>query len=282
MRFLLVASILVLISFAEIGSVSALDEREQDIMPDMTAQAVNDETPLPSNIAEPEGSEASSDEESFDDFDFSEFEDDTVVQEVQIADPLFYWNKGMYHFNDKLYFWILKPAARGYKWVVPEPARIGISNFFYNIRFPIRLVDCLLQAKGHAALGECGRFGLNTTVGVLGFGNPARKYPYLSPSEEDMGQAFGRWGIGNGFYVVWPFLGPSSLRDSFGLLGDYAVSPINYLFEFKEWVFVRAFETVNETSLHIGDYEAIKDVAIDPYIAIRNGYVQLRQKKVEE
>lgn len=207
-----------------------------------------------------------------------EFEEETV----EVADPIYYWNKGMYHFNDKLYFWVLKPAARGYKWAVPEAARRGVSNFFYNLRFPIRLVGCLLQAKGKAAAGECGRFLMNTTVGVLGFGNPAKKYPSLNPSQEDVGQAFGRWGIGNGFYVVWPILGPSTLRDSVGLVGEYFLDPITYIDSDLASMGVRAYDAVNETSFRIGDYEAMKEAAIEPYVAIRNGYIQAREKKIEE
>ncbi len=225
----------------------------------------------------------SADQDFFDeDFDFADFEDDLETENVDVADPIFYWNKGMHHFNDKLYFWALKPAAKGYKWAVPEVARIGIHNFFTNIKFPIRLVGCLLQGKGTAAAAECGKFGINTTVGILGFSNPAKEYPCLNPSEEDVGQAFGKWGIGNGFYIVWPFLGPSTLRDSLGLAGEHFLYPLNYV---DPWTYAggaKVVDIVNTTSLHLGDYEALKDAAIDPYVAIRNAYVQNRQKKIGE
>lgn len=201
---------------------------------------------------------------------------------VEIADPIYYWNKGMYHFNDKCYFWLLKPVARGYRWAVPELVRTGVSNFFYNLRFPIRFVSCLLQAKGSAAVGELGRFVVNTTAGVAGFRNVAKAHPKLNPSEEDLGQTFGRWGIGSGFYIVWPFLGPSTLRESVGWVGDLFLDPVTYVDPTEASAGIMAYEALNETSFKIGDYEALKEAAIDPYISIRDAYVQHRKKKVEE
>ena len=209
-------------------------------------------------------------------------EEEEEEEMVEIADPIYYWNKGMYHFNDKLYCWVLKPVARGYGRVVPEGARAGIRNFFYNLAFPIRFVNCLLQAKGKAAAGELGRFLLNTTVGMFGLGNPAKEHAALNPPDEDLGQSFGRWRIGNGFYVVWPFLGPSTLRDSVGLVGDSFLDPVRYVKPMEASIGITAGDTVNETSFKIGDYEALKEAAIDPYISIRDAYVQHRKKKVEE
>jgi len=201
---------------------------------------------------------------------------------VEIADPIYYWNKGMYHFNDKLYFWLFKPAARGYRWAVPELVRTGVSNFFYNLRFPIRFVSCLLQAKGSAAVGELGRFVVNTTAGVAGLRNVAKAHPKLNPSEEDLGQTFGRWGIGSGFYIVWPFLGPSTLRESVGWVGDLFLDPVTYVDPREASAGIMVYEVLNKASFTIGDYEALKEAALEPYVAIRDAYVQHRKKKVEE
>jgi phospholipid-binding lipoprotein MlaA len=209
-----------------------------------------------------------------------EYEEEEEV--LEIADPIYYWNVAMYHFNDKLYFWVLKPVARGYRWAVPEVARTGVKNFFHNLGFPIRFVNCLLQAKVDAAVGEFGRFFVNTTVGVLGLGNPAKNCSGLTPHEEDFGQTLGVWCIGNGFYVVWPFLGPSTLRDSVGFLGDISLDPVWYVKPLEASIAIMAYDAVNETSFEIGDYESLKEAAIDPYVAIRDAYVQNRQKKLEE
>ena len=197
--------------------------------------------------------------------------------------PLSPWNRAMFHFNDKFYFWALKPLARGYKAITPNFIRTGVKNFFRNITAPIRLVNCILQAKGNAAAVEFSRFVVNTTIGVLGFGSPADKYPKLaSPDAEDLGQTFGRYGLGNGFYLVWPILGPSTLRDSIGRAGDFFLDPVSYVSPTEASIGIRAFDTVNNTSFRIGDYESLKKSAVDPYTALRDVYLQVREKKVKE
>ena len=95
-------------------------------------------------------------------------EEEGEQEKVGIADPLEPFNRAMYHFNDKLYFWVLKPVAQGYRMVVPEEARIGVGNFFTNITFPIRFVNCLLQANFRGAASELGRFVINTIWGIGG------------------------------------------------------------------------------------------------------------------
>jgi len=210
------------------------------------------------------------------------FGEETEEEVVQIADPLSPWNRAMFHFNDKLYFWVLKPVTRGYRAVIPTPVRSGVKNFFYNLTAPIRMVSCILQGKGRAASAELTRFLINSTVGVLGFGNPAKRWPELNPSEEDLGQTLATYGIGNGFYIVWPILGPSTLRDSVGMIGDWFLNPVSYVDPIEAYLEIRAVETVNQTSFRIGDYESLKEAAIDPYVSFRNAYIQYRKKKVEE
>jgi phospholipid-binding lipoprotein MlaA len=210
------------------------------------------------------------------------FDEDAKEKVVHVADPLSPWNRAMFHFNDKLYFWLLKPLSRGYKAVIPTPVRSGVKNFFHNITMPVRMVSCLLQGKGRAASAELSRFLINSTVGVLGFGNPAKRWPELNPSAEDLGQTLGRYGIGNGFYIVWPILGPSTVRDSIGMVGDWFLDPVSYVESTESYVGLWTFKNVNETSFKIGDYESLKEAAIDPYVAIRNAYIQHRKKKVEE
>ena len=223
-----------------------------------------------------------------DDSDYIYSDDDEMLQTV--ADPLVGLNRAMFAFNDKLYFWVLKPVASGYRIVVPTPVRVGIKNFFFNLLMPVRLVNCLLQGKGKAAEGEFGRFVVNSTVGVLGLFNPAKNYPELNPPTEDLGQTLGSYAVGNGFYIVWPIFGPSTLRDTVGSIGDWALNP----FTFMQLVNVDAGEltsstnngmafgvrTVNETSFYIGDYEDLKSAALDPYEAFRNAYIQNRISKI--
>jgi phospholipid-binding lipoprotein MlaA len=119
-------------------------------------------------------------------------------------------------------------------------------------------------------------------VGILGFGDPAKKYYSLKPKDEDLGQTFGFYGIGNGFYIVWPFFGPSSMRDSVGMIGDIFLDPIFYVKPREASIGITSYKTVNETSFKIGDYESFKAAAIDPYEALKDAYIQNRKKKINE
>ena len=230
----------------------------------------------------------------FDPFD-DEFEDpfdqeDEALQTV--ADPIAGFNRVSFTFNDKLYFWVLKPAAIGFRTMVPTPVRVSMKNFFYNLLMPVRLVNCLLQGKGKAAGGEVGRFAVNTTVGMLGFFDPAGQYSDLNPPPEDLGQTLGYYSVGNGIYIVWPFFGPSTLRDTVGTIGDWAMNPVSFmqlvnvdagaLTSSTTNVAVYGVRTVNDTTFRIGDYETLKNAALDPYEAIRNAYIQNRISKIAE
>ena len=212
-------------------------------------------------------------------------EEERAPEKADIADPLEPFNRAMYHFNDKLYFWVLKPVARGYGKVVPEVARIGVRNFFSNIASPIRIVNCVLQAKFVGAVKELGRFAINTVWGIGGLMDLASDNAVNLPKQDaDFGQTLGVYGLGQGFYIHWPILGPSSPRDTVGMIGDAFLHPFTYFNETRVlyvWIGIKVVETVNTTSLSIGDYESLKDAAVDPYVAIRDAYVQYRLKKIK-
>lgn len=216
------------------------------------------------------------------DFLKEEAEEEKKEEIIRIADPLYYWNKGMFHFNDKLYFWFLKPVAIAWRAVVPAMARAGIQNFFHNLEMPVRFVNCLLQGKFETAGDEFAGFIVNSTEGFLGFGNPAKNYPELTSGNEDLGQTLGTYGIGNGLYLVWPFFGPSTLRDTFGMAGDRFLKPVSYIQPVEASLGITGCRIINETSLRIGDYETFKKAAIEPYEGLRNAYIQNRQKKIRE
>jgi phospholipid-binding lipoprotein MlaA len=184
--------------------------------------------------------------------------------------------------NDKLYFWLMKPLARGYSVVVPEDMRISVSNFFQNLTTPIRFVSSLLQLKIKKAGNELIRFLYNSTAGVCGLVDAAKEDLGIKQQDEDLGQTLGSYGIGHGFYIVWPFLGPSSARDTVGKVGDFFLDPVYYVNPTESAVGITVYDKVNETSLHIGDYEDLKKSAIDPYVSIRDAYLQHRKKQVED
>ncbi|MCI4624381.1 MAG: VacJ family lipoprotein [Candidatus Magnetoovum sp. WYHC-5] len=200
------------------------------------------------------------------------------------SDPLEGWNRAMFAVNDKLYFWFMKPVAQTYGAIVPEPFRMSFSNFFYNAFTPVRLVNALLQGKFKKAGEEIASFGINSTVGILGLGDIAGSNFGIAPSEEDFGQTLGRYGIGNGCYLVLPFFGPSSARDTIGFIADSMMNPITWAFhdDHKLQYSVNMGRYVNKYSLKIGEYENFKSTSVEPYTALKNAYYQYRKEMVNK
>lgn len=221
-------------------------------------------------------------EESFTDEEFDLLEDELDEEQVEIDDPLEGFNRLMFGVNDTLYFWIFRPVAGTYKVVVPEPARIGIRNFFQNVGTPVRYVNCLLQGKGPSADVELRRFLVNTTVGVLGFGDPARDQYGLEPTWEDLGQTLAVHGMDSGFYIVWPLFGPSTVRDSLGMVGDMFLNPVRYVEHWETSFIISATRVINGSSFHIEEYEEFKDAFLEPYVAMRQAYVQNREESIKK
>jgi phospholipid-binding lipoprotein MlaA len=212
-----------------------------------------------------------------------DYDDELFKEErITIADPIEPFNRAMHQFNDKLYFWALKPVAQGYKMVVPEPARISVKNFFSNLEFPGRFLSCVLQTDFAGAATELGRFTINTVWGIGGLMDPAAgKELELQKQDADLGQTLGVYGVGHGFYIVWPVYGPSSPRDSVTIVGDHFLYPPSYIYPWYINRGVWAYEKINYASLRIGDYESLIGAAIDPYVSIRDAYIQYRMKQVK-
>lgn len=149
--------------------------------------------------------------------------------------------------------------------------------------FPIRFVNNLLQWKLEQASDEFGIFLVNSTAGILGFNQVAQKYLDMHTQKEDLGQTLGTYGIKEGFYLVLPVLGPSTLRDAVGMAGDYFVmDPIDYVSPWELELGLDVLDIINRTSFRIGDYESMKKAALDPYVAIRDAYIQHRRMQVTQ
>lgn len=204
----------------------------------------------------------------------------------QISDPLAPLNKVMYHFNDKLYFWGLKPVTQVYSHIIPKDFRILIGNFYDNLWAPSRILNNLFQLRLKAAGNELIRFLFNSFAGIGGLGDVAKDALGIKKQEADFGQTLGHYGMGHGIYLVLPVFGPSSLRDGIGLAGDSFMHPLTYVssrhLTFWQKVGFAAHEEVNDTSFKLGDYESFKESTIDPYVSMRDAFVQHRSKVVQD
>lgn len=218
--------------------------------------------------------------------------DDDYDDYQMVPDPLKYWNLVWFYFNDGLYRAFFRPVGIAYNYVVPEPARKGVDNVFYNIKFPIRFVNNLLQGKFLAAGVEFSRFFGNTLFGGLGLMDITEHKKAAAPTPpEDFGQTLGSWGMGEGFYLVWPVFGPSTARDTLGMGVDYFLDPVNYIdplwfigYETDWWipVVIDGTEGITSTAGKIEAIDMLYKSAVDPYAAFRNAYIQRRAQQVAE
>ncbi len=213
------------------------------------------------------------------------FDEDDIIE---VYDPLEPINRGIFWFNDKVYFIIAKPLARGWRQVAPEPLRISVSNFFDNLKAPMRIVNAGLQGKFGAASNELARFLTNSILGIGGLFDPAKGHFGLLPHIEDTGQTFGYYGIGSGPYLVLPFLGPSNLRDTVGLYADTYLDLTWYIWghhktdDNYDYLGARIADAINDLSIDKDTYETIKRDALDPYLYMRDAYAQYRRNQIAE
>lgn len=201
---------------------------------------------------------------------------------ASIADPIEPWNRFWFQFNDIFYLHVAKPVYKGWTYITPQFFRNGLSNLFYNILFPTRFINSILQFRFLEAGVEFSRFMMNV-MGSAGLANLAKNKKTIvpvDPSGEDFGQTLGRWGFGPGFYIVWPFIGPSSLRDTFGRVGDYFTDPIFYL---QPWMLSTGTEVgfrLNDVGDILPTYEDLKNISVDPYLAMREAYASMRAAQI--
>jgi phospholipid-binding lipoprotein MlaA len=227
------------------------------------------------------GTTASTDNAAEDD-DLPFMDDDDTV--LDVYDPLEKVNRGIFWFNDKMYFYVLKPLARGFRYV-PEPWRVSLNNFFNNLREPVTIINATLQGKFADAGNELTRFATNTTLGIGGLFDPSKEHFGIKPKEEDTGQTLGHYGVGPGPYLVLPFLGPSNLRDGISLFADTRMDLAYYIWgkdkNNYDYLGIVALKVINKLSLDKDTYEGIKQDALDPYLFVRDAYAQYRQNQIE-
>jgi phospholipid-binding lipoprotein MlaA len=202
------------------------------------------------------------------------------------GDPLSGFNEPMFTFNLKVDEWVLRPVAKGYSVIAPQPVRESVGRFFNNVRVIPRFANNLFQLKLAEAGGEVARFGINTTLGVVGFFDPADNWFGLKEHPNDFGLTIRYYNIPTGPYVMLPFFGPSTVGDTVGLVADGAMNPMSYLLPW--WITLsadtgqRVMEAVNYRSLHMNQFEEADRYAVDLYGAVQDAYLQTRTHEVKK
>jgi len=195
-------------------------------------------------------------------------------------DPWENWNRKVFAFNEGLDEKVLKPVATGYAKIVPQFARRSVDNFFANAADAWSAVNNVLQGKPEPALQDVVRVTTNTVFGFFGLLDVASEFG-LEHHYEDFGQTLGRWGFGAGAYVVWPLLGPSSVRDSAALPADrWFAAPSVYIKDGRWQAGITALQIVNTRANLLGATKLLDDIALDKYSFVRDAYLQRRRSLV--
>ena len=189
-------------------------------------------------------------------------------------DPFENINRSILNFNLESDRVFLKPIARGYSRVIPQPIRNGVRNFFSNLWEPMTIVNDLLQGKIGLAAKDSFRFLVNSTAGIFGIFDVA-SHLYLPKHREDFGQTLGVWGVPTGPYLVLPFLGPSNLRDTVGLIPQYLYADMVIHIDSPESYYVAGLRLTGARSQLLG-LDEILNLQPDKYLFLRENYRQQR------
>jgi phospholipid-binding lipoprotein MlaA len=196
-------------------------------------------------------------------------------------DPLEPLNRAIYKFNDVLDRAVLKPVAEGYQDYIPSPMRTGVRNFFFNLYEPFTIVNNALQGKPGDAAGDTMRLIFNTTFGVFGLFDVATGWG-LEPHKEDFGQTFGVWGVGEGWYLMVPLLGPSTGRDAPGLVLEYKFDPIKYLTSGVPRYAATGLLFISKRAELLSASEVLDAAAVDEYLQVREAFRQKRWNEIHD
>ncbi len=193
-------------------------------------------------------------------------------------DPWEGFNRKVFWFNERLDEYALEPAARGWRAITSQGVRESVADFGDNLRFPLHLVNNLLQLELGDALQCTARFVVNTTVGVLGFFDPATGWG-LPAARADFGETLARWGVEEGPYLVLPFFGPSNPRDTLGLAGDFYVASFVPLDD-EVYLAIYVTTTVNWRALNLDNIAEARHASFDYYTAVRSAWLDNRRRAI--
>lgn len=199
------------------------------------------------------------------------------------ADPLESYNRGMFAINRSIDTVLLRPVARGYRAITPDPIRSRIGNVSNNLFEPVSMINAFLQGDFTQGMTSFWRFTLNSTVGLAGMHDVA-SLAGLEPHSEDFGQTLAVWGVDSGPYIVLPIFGPSNLRDTSGKVADWAMDPFTYVLrDGSDWTLygVRGGQAIVTRERLLDPIDDIYDASLDPYASFKSIYEQRREAEIK-
>jgi phospholipid-binding lipoprotein MlaA len=201
-------------------------------------------------------------------------------------DPLEGYNRGMFRVNEALDTVLIRPVAKGYRYITPQPIRNRISNVSDNLYEPISMVNNFLQGDFTGGMNNFWRFLINSSVGLGGMHDVAATAG-IAPRREDFGQTLAVWGVGTGPYIVLPIFGPSNLRDTSGKVADWFMDPVNYALrapDDTDWdwtlIGVRAGQALSQRERFLDPIDDIYSSSLDPYASFKSIYEQRRDADI--
>lgn len=210
-------------------------------------------------------------------------EQDAEVPDTQalVPDPWEGFNRKMHSFNNAADEFVLRPLAVTYNKITPEPVQTGVSRFFANLSTPVTAVNQALQGRFGDAVGSLGRFAVNTTIGIVGMFDPATSFGLPKRGDEDFGQTLATWGWRDSRYLVLPLLGPRTVRDAVGIVGDQPLSPVGRIQDTGAATGIQVMEFVDVRKRML-PVDKFRLDAFDDYLFIRDAWAQRRNQQIQQ
>lgn len=211
----------------------------------------------------------------------AEQEAEALYATPAVRDPWEGFNRKMHSFNNVLDRFVLRPVAVGYDKITPDPVQSGVSRFFSNLRLPATAINQALQGRPGDAGQSLGRFVVNSTAGIGGVFDPAKRIGMPKPDGEDLGQTLATWGWRDSRYLVMPIMGPRTVRDALGGLGDQQLSVINQIDSSSVADKLQIMQMVDVRAQLLPTDQMRRD-AIDDYTFVRDAWAQRRNRQIEQ
>jgi len=211
----------------------------------------------------------------------AELDAEDIYAQKLVPDPWEGFNRKMHGFNNAADKFVLRPLAVGYKKITPEPVQAGVSRFFANLSMPVTVVNQALQGRPGDAARSLGRFAVNTTVGIVGVFDAASDFGMPDRNDEDFGQTLATWGWSDSRYLVLPLLGPRTVRDALGIVGDQPLSPIAQIQDSGVASGLQALEIV-DVRTQLLPIDQFRRDALDDYVFVRDAWIQRRNHQIQQ